>query len=246
MPPWTQRQEMLWGGQFHEMQPVTFEFAPCSADCLAQAQIYPDYMSPRPPCSCSEGFITSGLRQLDILQPSAGPDPGGSCVSEPQFLALPDLGLAGTGLTQAQAVPWPALLLLKQVHSSADPHSGNPGSLCSACTCRSGKAWGCSGAVEMLCLGPGSRQSVACCWDTARGGFPPQSGWFASSRCLRTHRLRLVPSPGEPTPLPLLAACSHASLSTFSKGPETRPTPCGGDSHRTDPLLVAEVYKILV
>lgn len=88
----------------------------------------------------SEGFITSGLRQLDILQPSAGPDPGGSCVSELQFLALPDLGLAGTGLTQAQAVPWPALSLLKQLHNSADPRSGNPGSSCSACTCRSSKA----------------------------------------------------------------------------------------------------------
>lgn len=54
---------------------------------------------------CSEGFITSGLRQLDILQPSAGLDPGSSCVSEPQFPALPDLGLAGAGLTQAQALP---------------------------------------------------------------------------------------------------------------------------------------------
>lgn len=54
---------------------------------------------------CSEGFITSGLRQLDILQPSAGPIPGSSCVSEPQFPALSDLGLAGAGLTQAQAKP---------------------------------------------------------------------------------------------------------------------------------------------
>lgn len=87
---------------------------------------------------------------------------------------------------------------------------------------------------------------MACCRDTARGGLPHQRSWFVSSCCSRTHWLCLVPSPGQPTQPPLLAACSYAFLSTFSRGPETLPVPCGGDLHRTDPLLVAGVYKTLV
>lgn len=197
----------------------------------------------------SAGFITSGLRQLDILQPSAGPAPGGSSACEPQFPALPDLGLAGAELMQAQPVPWPALSLLKQHSTNADPCSGNHGSPCSACACRSTKAQGGPRTMELLCLGPSSRHGVACCQDTARGWWALQSSPFASSHCLMAHWMVSVLSLGHPTQPPLLlpspAACSHTFPSTFSKGPESSPMLSRSDLHWIDPILVAGLYKSL-